>query len=90
MRPKTRSRLQFAGCLTLILLFIVLPLYCLTHAAATASDCIGIDDYLELSRPQRKQFAMSTPNVAAGLLAFETIIIPVWVGLDATYCPRGE
>lgn len=51
-------------------------------------ECLGIDD--EDRRDPNLVYDMSTWNVVVGVLFFSTVIVPVWVALDETYCPVGR
>jgi hypothetical protein len=61
----------------------------LSAAACTDSTslgpCVGIDD--EQKRDPNLVYEIDTGNVIVAVIFVETVIVPVWVALDETYCP---
>lgn len=50
-------------------------------------DCVSLGQ--EEARPDI-QYGLSTQNIVMGVVMVETVIVPVWVLLDETYCPVRE
>ena len=49
-------------------------------------ECVGIDD---ADRIPTLHYKVETWNIIWAVIFFETIVVPIVVALDATYCPVG-
>lgn len=49
-------------------------------------DCIGLDD----DKNPSLKYEVDTGNVIIGALLVETLIAPVYIALEETYCPVGN
>lgn len=50
-------------------------------------ECLGLDD--DSDRNPALKYELSTWNIVMGVLFVETLVAPIVVGLEATYCPTG-
>ena len=75
--------------------FLLFPLLLLLTACETRRTvegrvgyvtCIGVDD----EKDPTLKYEVSTLNVILGIVFIETIIVPVIVIFDQTYCPVGN
>ena len=70
----------------LCLVICITLLFCVSCTSQTEyGSCIGIAD----DRKPNLEYKLSIKNAVLGIVFLETIIVPVWVLADETYCPVG-
>lgn len=80
-----------AGCVVVIIaamLGLLIVGGVTLYRSADRSQCIGADDYFELPDARRTAYRLSTRNIIIGAVLVETIVAPIYVMLEASFCPR--
>lgn len=75
------------GIMAAFVMFLVVAAVLLVRSANNGR-CIGANDYFELPPDQRAAYRLSTRNVILGAVLVKTIVVPIYVALEASFCPK--
>ena len=72
--------------------FLIIVLALLLSSCTSDTDygeCVGIDDMIQGNVVDTLEYEIDTGNVIVGAILIETIIVPIYVALEETFCPTG-
>lgn len=75
------------GIVAAFVIFLVVAAGLLVRSA-NSGRCIGAGDYLDLPKDKQAEYRLSTRNVILGAVLVETIVAPIYVALEASFCPK--
>lgn len=75
------------GIMAAFVMFLVVAAVLLVRSA-NSGRCIGADDYLDLPKDKQTEYRLSTRNVILGAVLVETVVVPIYVALEASFCPK--